>query len=197
MFNVNVSNSQSTIPIENIAFHIKENNVYFKDVNGLFNKFLGSWEYTSGPYYFKMTLTKKEQYQYAIGIRKSIQYTDYIDCHYIYKYNGITIYNFYPNNNLLTSNFSQSGINGYDYVIMNNNKLLLNYDEPSQTSCYRRKGGRLEIEHTYIGQTPKLIWTRTDYDKGLQVKGFECQDGSLPDTSDFQIPANMVLTKVN
>ncbi len=191
----NTIKAQTEVPIENWAYHMKENNVYFKDVNGLFNKFLGTWEYNDGIHYFKITLVKRTKKALgidSIGERylKSIKFSDYIDCYYIYKQNGITIYNFYPANGLLTD-YSGSGINAHTYVVDTQNNLYLDYDEPVSNTCsYRQKSGRLKV--TFINsQLPQLLWTRTDRNKSYPLS-FGCAD-----TSDFKIPAVMTLTKIN
>ncbi|MEZ4793141.1 MAG: DUF6705 family protein [Gelidibacter sp.] len=191
--------SQTVIPIENYFDYDNANNVYFKDVNNTFNKFLGVWESTNGSHYFKITFYKQNKTQVGItddgvNLRTFTQYTDRIYSHFIYKLNGATIYDTYPPAGINPTPF-KSDIDGENYVVINSNKLHLNYQEPSTTGCSRNQTGILEVEFQHVGQnTDQLIWTRTDRNIGLPP--YPCPSGTTPDTSEYQIPANMVLTKI-
>lgn len=197
----NFATAQSPIekPIEQYVDFIAANNVYFKDVNHIFDKFLHTWEYTNGPHYFKITFYKQEQYEFGkmsdgSNAMSITQFSDRIYSHFIYKYNGVVVYDTYPSggDGLNTTDYS-SYIDGT--MIKNTNELFMYYDEPSTTGCTRILTGLLDLKHQYQGQQAQLIWTRTDKKSGYPA--FGCPSGATPDTSDFQIPANMVLTKVN
>lgn len=187
IFGINIANAQTEAPIENWINYVKSKNIYFKDVNNLFNKFLGTWEYNNGNQYFKITFYKQIK-----TFDGNYQYSDRIYSHFLYQYNGNTIYDTYPPGGISATPYF-SYIDGSKHVVVNNNKLLLFYNEPSTTGCDRTKRGEVNLEHQYQGQVPQLIWERTDF----RVGKYDCPQGTTPDTSAFQIPANMTLTKVN
>lgn len=192
--------TQTIIPIQNYFDYNHSDNVYFKDVNNILDKFLGTWEYTDGSHYFKITFYKQEQTQ--IGktsdgrvIYKKVQYSDRIYSQFIYKLNGATIYDTYPPGGLNPTPY-KSDIDGERDVVENSNKLNLSYQEPSTTGCARDKMGMLEVQYQFANHTTdQLIWTRTDRNIGLPP--YPCPSGTTPDTSEYQIPATMVLTKIN
>ena len=171
------------------------NNIYFKDINHIYDKFLGTWEYNSGPYYLKVIITKITKEEQGVSssgrrLRKRKQFFDLIKCDFIYKYSGALVYNVIPPYQVVNGRVVASSISGN--VINNPTQVQLFYDEPSTTSCIRNRDGVLKL--TYISNTvPQIQWERTD--KITQNPESYCPNGQF-DTSEYKIPANLVLTKM-
>lgn len=154
---------------------------YFKDINGTFNKFLGTWIYNQDGHYFRITFFKTENVDYWFSDRQT---EDIVESHYEYKYNGNLIFeNYSTNRTMVSSN-----------ILYNDNFLGFSYLEPSLTSCNKARIGRLKITYSLNSSgLPILIWERVIVP--LTQNPFPCPDNSAPDESDFLVPANMVLTK--
>ena len=191
------ANSQTEVPVEN--WSLDYTNTYFKDINGHFNKFLGTWEYSSSDKYFKIQFYKINKVPASTAYYYTgNQFYDYI-CSFIEykeKQNGewVTVYSTFGTPAFTSTNFSSSTtrskvIRGYA-LINSNNTLILRYTEPTETCRYTRS---LKITYQLqgLGNPPKLFWER---DLGINyVSSRPCDN---VDESPFQIPANMVLTKV-
>ena len=166
-------------------------NIYFKDVNNTFNKFMGTWEYTDGTNYLKVVITKitKLNTTYPNG---QIQFRDILVASYLYKYNGVIVYNTIPPV-IPNPNTRYNYIDGH--IIENSNKVSLDNNESSTTTCPRTKNAEVNLTKllTLSGQPQKIKWERVDL---RESQGFGCDTGNY-DTSDFKIPANMILTKIN
>ncbi|WP_298903838.1 DUF6705 family protein [uncultured Psychroserpens sp.] len=184
--------SQETIvPLENLLGYESEQNevVYFKDVNNLLNKYTGNWIYDDGTHYLKITVTKKEHLpQDFFGKLLNPNYEDNLSIKMIYKLNGVEQYN--------TTSFGATTalINGN--VIESTNKISLEYYEPT-SSCRRQKHANLTLEFNpsnTLGGNGTLGWTRTSRISYVSPNT-ECPDGTLVDSSDFIIPANLVLSR--
>ncbi|TGD59486.1 DUF6705 family protein [Flavobacterium humi] len=189
-------NAQTVKPAEQFLTpeFLKMDNVYFKDVNHVFDKFLGTWEYSNGPYYLKVIITKITKQEQGISNGKRMRtrkhFFDLINCDYIYKYNGVTVYNVIPPYQVVNDSVIASSIDGH--LINNTNQVELSYNEPSTTTCIRNRFGELKL--TYItGAIPKLQWLRTD--KLTSWPESYCTNGQF-DISEYKIPANLVLTKI-
>jgi len=185
--------SQNVIPIENYysSNNMYIDNVYFKDVNNIFNKFVGTWEYNQNGHYFKVVINKLVKVRLYKDM-KTVRFTDKLVCSYIYKFNGVEIYN-------TTIPIGQD-INSARYYIEghtveNNNSLDLFYNEPSSTSCDRTKNAKVNITYLLIrgSLTAKLQWDRVN---SRESQGIGCATDDY-DTSDFKIPSNITLTKIN
>ena len=166
--------SQTIIPIEQ-----RKNNVeidgqtyYYKDVNGVFNKFLGNWKYQDNPTnptkIVEITFYKREMVQSGIG-----GYYDEVFALIKYTENGVVIYDTFPTN--------QPNINTRDYNIFGSslkelNKLNCFYSEPGLGG----KSGRLDLFYENVMGVEKLNW---------KVKTF--RDPNNP----FRMPYNMELIK--
>lgn len=166
-------------------------NIYFKDVNNTFNKFLGTWEYNNDGHYVKVVVSKLIKVDVTFG-RTRRQYRDMLVISYLYKYNGVIVYNTIPPV-IPNPNTRYYYIDGH--IIENSNKVSLDYNEPSTTTCSRTKNAEVNLTKllTFIGQPEKIKWERVDL---RESQGFGCDTGNY-DTSDFKIPANMILTKIN
>ncbi|CAM4025787.1 DUF6705 domain-containing protein [Flavobacterium antarcticum] len=184
---------QTEIPLKD---YFKSNNmyidnVYFKDVDNSLGKFTGIWEYNSGPYYLKLIMTKliKVDYTSPKGTR---QYRDILVGNYIYKYNGVIVYNTIPIDNL-NLDTRLNYIDGHD--VKDLNTVNLHYNEPSTTSCSRTKRAKINLTYllTLASQPKKMKWERIDW---REIQGIGCATDDY-DTSSFKIPANLILTKIN
>lgn len=187
-------NAQTIKPLEDNSYRFIEDNVYRKDINGVFDKFLGTWEYSNGPYYLKVIITKVEKEEQGVynGVRtnKLKIFEDRINCDYIYKYNGQVVYNVTTPYQVVNGELQASLIGGS--YIENSTSLFLGYSEPTLNPCGRERHGSLTL--TYINNgTPQLTWSRTD--KTLIRPESHCPNG-VYDRSAYQIPANIVLTKI-
>ncbi|SRR5690554_179334 len=182
--------AQVEIPIEqygqnNNMYTIS--NSYFKDINGLLNKYIGTWEYNENGHYFKVQFIKQENYQEVpLNSPSKTKWTsDRIYARFQYKLNGVEIYNTLnlaiPSQSLIYSTAGSFSIQGF--------KLF--YDEPSVSPCGRPLMGRVTLEHSVVNGVEKLTWSRED-----SYSGTFCQQGQVEDNTPFQIPANMILTKI-
>ena len=165
--------------------------IYFKDTNNYFTNFLGEWLYDDGTTYFKVTFIKKER----VRMGPTNTYHDDIACEYLLKVNGTTIYDTYGENSNLNSSSIANYITGSGIYAFRPNEIDLFYSEPPLNGgCHRYASGNLFLEYTPIfGSADELMWTRTN--NQLYGDTTECNDGTQMDTSEFLIPATMVLIK--
>lgn len=153
-------------------------NVYYKDLNNLLNKYVGTWIFDDGTHYFKIQFYKQTYYRETpIGNKKTTIYTDRIIGHYQYKLNGVEIYNITNNDE-----FAHSSSGSY-----RNTGFNIFYDEPTTNSCGRRIMGEVSLIHSINNSVEQLTWNRVDFNGGADCYPF--------DTTPFKTPANMVLTK--
>ena len=190
----NITNAQETIKtlgVDGFPEATDTGDIYYKDVNNYFTNFLGEWLHDDGTTYFKVTFIKMER----VRMGPTNTYHDKLGCEYLLKINGITMYDTYgANSNINTSSIANhiSGTGVYDY---RPNKIDLTYREPPLNGgCHRYASGNLLLEYTStLGSADELIWTRTN--NQLYGDTTECNDGTQMDTSEFLIPATMVLVK--
>lgn len=169
------------------------NNIYFKDINNTYDKFLGTWEYNNGPHNFKAIITKHTKVK--MSYRNHTQYRDIINCDYVYKYNGIVVYSVVQPYQIINGKKIVSSINGH--LIDNQNKLNLSYREPSTTVCERVRDGDLSLTFLPNSSLPQLQWDRTDQlRREVPSSSQRCPSGQF-DASAYKIPANMILNKIN
>ena len=173
--------SQEIIPIEQYYGHFdysREEKFYYKDVNGVYDKFLGTWRYQTLDASFEITFEKVERDD------RGNYFEDYIYGKFKYIRNGQVIYD--------TTSPIQSEDAGY-YIfggmisVSNLNFLKLLYDEPDIGENLDLEG-RLYL--TYNPRTQKLDW---------KVSSRSIPDPLNPEVriSPFKIPVRMTLTKVN
>ncbi|MGH1384319.1 DUF6705 family protein [Kordia sp.] len=154
--------------------------IYFKDVNNTLDKYVGTWKYEDANHFLQIQVTKKEHVSKGVpGLYNNPHFEDYISIDMLYKYNGVTKYTY--QNTLMRGNAIESA-----------NSVELIYNEPSLTSCYRKKQADLLLQYVSSGFNTQLIWTRT---RRLPNGLWKCPDGTEIDNSDFLIPANLTLTK--
>ena len=123
---------------------------YFKYFNGTFNKFLGTWVYSQGNQYFKITFFKTERIADWTSDR---QQEDIVQSNYEYRLNGNIVFESY------TSNLSFVN----SHILYEPNVLGFGYGEPSLTSCSKARYGKLTITYSLNSNNqPILNWNRVD-----------------------------------
>lgn len=166
-------------------------NSYYKDTNNKLQNLVGSWVYDNGSDYFKITFYKEK----VIENEHYNVFGDKLFAKFLYKKDGRIIYDNYGTNSYSRE---QGFINTKPSEIQSN--FVVNYTigfyytEPSTNDCHRRrKVGSLDIIYNN-GNPAKLSWKRTT-DTGY-FRTRPCSNGVEPDDSDFVIPEDMVLTKL-
>ncbi|WP_396151517.1 DUF6705 family protein [Flavobacterium sp.] len=164
-------------PIETFYEPNQPKHVYYKDVNHLLNKYVGSWEYTNGGHYFKITFTKHTAVRETpVANTKITIYTDRLVGNYQYRLNGIDIYNI-NNDDFALSTSGAFAFDGFSIF----------FDEPSSNPCGRRIMGDVNLIYSNTNGVEQINWNRTNIDWGRNC--------NPSDQTPFIIPANMVLTK--
>lgn len=169
--------SQTIIPIEQEKTNVEIDGqtYYYKDVNGVFNKFLGNWKYqdnlTNPTKIVEITFYKREMTSNGFG-----GYDDEIYARIKYTENGIVIYNTFPENQPVLNTRDHNIFGGYFADPYNTNKLNCFYSEPG----FGGKSGRLSLIYENLMGVEKLNW---------KVRTF--RDPNDP----FRMPYNMVLIK--
>jgi hypothetical protein len=188
--------AQTIYPIETYFDHVDEDSVYFKDVNGIFNKFIGTWEFSTATQYFKIKFFKTQNVEELPEFPIRQRYFDKLQSNFQYKEkvngNWVELYNTYPAmGQILFSRWIEGSIPD------NPNTFDLRYNEPYTGSCPRARSETLNIVYSQSGNAQQLSWQRTPNLKTSRELGEPCSDGTPSDTSPYKIPANMVLTKIN
>lgn len=180
------------IPLENEYSVDAKHQDYFKDVNGILDKYIGTWIFDDSTHYLKITFTKAERidmYDLGPGVNDQMNiYTDMLFSKFIYKLNGQTIYD-------TVTNPETSSVLPYicSTSIKNTNEIDLYYNEPTD-ACGRGRTGNLTLTYQtdgLVNPTETLIWIRTSN----SPRSTRCHDGSPMDNSDYIIPTNMTLVK--
>lgn len=144
---------------------------YFKDINGHFNKFIGTWNWQDSPTnptkVLEITFYKVENYDTGGS------FEDRLSSSYTYYENGIEIYN------------TTNGVFGGRFVFPNNlNKLRLTYIEPNPATFGFTYNFVIEyLPSTTLPGMPQLKW---DVEVVLEV----AENAELP-----KIPMHIILTK--
>ena len=132
------------------------NNAYYKDINGLLNKFEGTYVYQNGNQLFKLVLIKKEmQFNSRFYQDMIIGGYQYIDA------NGVEIANTLANVTVVYPNQLMHFVNGYN--------LLRNNNRPICSTCF---GGELRLSLTMTSPD------RSTYTKLIIRKMFSLEDNS-------------------
>ena len=194
---VGLYSQETIIPLEErYTNELPFSNLYFKDVTGYLNKYIGTWEYSSSSVYLKVKFYKMPHAKGGFGTYEDI-FEDELRSYILYKVleNGtwITKYNTFAVALITDDDANSRSIRGnfktYD------DKLSLSYTEPT-THCRRRKAASLDLKVFDENGIGKLKWDRK-MPRNNRIGDGVCPDGTLWDESDFIIPANMILTKVN
>jgi len=171
------------IPIEDYyGDNSKINNAYFKDVNGLLDKYVGTWEYNQNGHYFRIQFYKRIANQTPTGLSVKMKFKwDRIYGFFQYKLNGMEIYN----TRLMSDPFVYSDSGSFFMEEFN-----LHYEEPSTSPCGRSIAGKVTLEYSNENGIEKLNWSRED-----RRFGPFCETGQTEDETPFQVPADMILIK--
>lgn len=191
------ANAQETLivplmgtPSTDIDNHI----IYYKDTNNVLNKYLGNWVYDNGTDYLKITFTK----DLHVACCNNSMFNDEISGKFLYKKNGVTIYDTYTSDSakyIKGSGVAQKILsNG---TIEFTNDVTLTYSEPvTNRSCDRIRIAELNLLYIHNGigtLDDQLNWVRVN--NVIEGGTSECENGTLKDASEFQIPSNIILTK--
>ena len=172
--------AQEIIPLEQKGSHDYNNpeKVYYKDVNHVFDKFLGTWRYETSDESFEITFEKVEKDD------RGSYFKDFLITKFKYLINGRVIFD-------TTSPIQPTDAGYYIFGGMittsNLNKVRLLYNEPAIDENLDFDG-RLYL--TYSPRTQKLDW---------KVSSRSIPDPLNPEVriSPFKIPVRMTLTRVN
>lgn len=161
-------------------------NTYYKDTNNELQKFVGTWIYDNGKYYFRITFFKKK----VIKNKKNKVYVDVLFTKFIYKNRGRIIYDNYGINDYgqyqELVNTNPSSLKSFFFL---NDTLTFYYNEPGN---YRRQRNQT-LHITYSPDTvSKLYWKRTTNPKQMYGR-LNCMNGLTFDNFDLVIPTDMVL----
>lgn len=175
-----ISAQETIIPLENQHTTAPPPNqiVYYKDVNNVLNKYVGTWKYENGTHSLTIQITKEEHASKGFGSYNDPNFEDNIVIKVFYKLNGVTKYTYQMGamwgNNILTSN-----------------KIDIIYEEPTTTICPRKKQADLLLEFIPNGLSSQLKWER----KNRLPREGKCDENTEYDSADFLIPENLTLTK--
>ncbi len=190
--------SQEIIPIEN-EFDTDDDRGYFKDVNGVLDKFTGEWEFTDATHYFKIKFYKIEYVNYPSWNGNYI--FDELRSFMLYKElqggNWVTIYNTYPASysatDLANQNFNNfTSIRG-NTTWHNDNKVTLFYYEPSPT-CSRINEQELILIYSSSSGSPQLNWQLGSINGSSIVEPCSLETGNP--IYQYKIPNQMTLNKL-
>lgn len=142
--------AQNIIPLEQqLNYTPSQNgkNYYYKDVNGVLNKFLGNWRYQVGTEVVDISIFKDENESYGR------YHKDDIYVQFKYTKNGVILIN-----TLNNSGYNHLIFDGHFKKSENINQIHILYIEPGQT-----EGNRQWLDIEYIESTtgPKLHWIAT------------------------------------
>ncbi len=156
---------------------------YFKDLNDTYDKFTGTWTYVQNDTSLKVTFFKREKLRVPGGANT---WKDELGAFIELK----------VENQVIFETYSEGRISIHSIGLDNQNQMEFSYGEPSLNSCYKYLRGILSITFSVnsTNNLPQLSWERTN-DAPRQLSKLPCDDGTLPDMTGFQIPANLVLTK--
>jgi len=176
-----LSFSQTVVNLETQAEYSLSDKAgaYFKDVNGVLNKFLGTWRYQNTPNnptkVFEITFYKTSMK--SVG---GMYTTDVLTSRFKYIENGVTVYN-------TTLSGRDNYITGSSIFSADLSKISLMYYEPNINNLPTKEipHGDLALTYQLNSQSlPTLNW---------RITYFEGESTSVP----FRIPVKMVLNKVN
>lgn len=184
-----MSYSQEIIPVEDKFNYnpFEQPKKYYKDVNGVFNKFIGTWKWqnttTNPTKTFEITF-----YKYEMRDQGGISFTDELYSKFKYIVDGQIIYDTYQNDyggHISGSIIYQSlDLNAPKGSLIDYNFMELHYSEPIIDGRPLRKNprGDLFIEYKNQNSVEKLNWN---------VSFFLDQYNNIP----FRIPVTMELIK--
>ena len=164
---------ETIIPIEERQYTDDTNgHYYFKDINNVLDKFVGTWKYETTDESLEITFYKVFHESYGND------FTDELDCDFIYIKNGITV-------------FDTNTINPDDKYfitggsIRNSTKINLVYSEPTSPRDWRASL-ILDYIPAALGAPEKLDWF---------VKTFAKKTVNGEKVYPFEIPYSLILEK--
>ena len=170
------ANAQFNIPVEQMQTYLlnrTSNYHYFKDINGVFNKFVGNWRYENGTDLVEISIYKAE-YREG-GIVNS--FDDELNIEFKFTQNGAVIFNTFGENRTYY-------ISGLRFQIPSNtNKYRLLYLEPTQKPLKAYQYVDIEYIPNTSGGQPQLNWDVSSDPKSVSY---------IPPI----MPLNMVFTKL-
>jgi len=179
-------------PIENWDNEDADQDIgYFKDINGHFDKFIGTWEYNGSDKYLKIQFYKVEKISIWDNLFFDMLFS-FVE--YKEKQNGqwITIYNTFGTPPVDVFNYDDHYSEIEGGTVINPNFIFLNYAEPLSEEC-KKMQGTLDLKYQAGSNPPQLILERDPEvlitDISIECIGIEREP--------FKIPANLVLTKIN
>lgn len=171
---------QTIVPIEQRKNTDETNGTvyYFKDVNGVFNKFLGNWKYqdqlTNPTKVVEITFYKREMVKTGFN-----GFQDEIYARIKYIENGVVIYNTFPSLQPALNKRDHNIVGGSFFNPNNTNLLKMGYySEPGLGG----ETGQLKLEYSNLNNIEKLDW---------EIITFREQNGEIP----FRLPYGMTLVK--
>ncbi|WP_395062244.1 DUF6705 family protein [Flavobacterium sp.] len=167
-------NAQTTTPVEQMMTFIRNNNEqnhYFKDVNGVFDKFIGNWKYETATEKVELLIVKVEM------VNGQNYYEDVINILFKYTKNNVVIFD------TISSNINYYIFGEGFWEIDNFNKHHFRYWEPNQDRFGIYQTVDIEYIPVNVGQ-PQLNW----------VAKYEPKDSYT--ASPPEMPMNMVFTKL-
>ena len=146
---------------------------YFKDVNNVLDKFVGTWKYETANESLEITFYKVLHETY------SNNFMDQLDCNFIYIKNGITVFD----TNTVIDPEEKYFITGA--YLRGLNKIQLDYSEPTSPRDWRASL-ILDYIPAELGEPEKLDWF---------VKTFAKKTVNGQKVYPFEIPYNLQLIK--
>ena len=177
------------------------NGVYYKDTQGYFNQYIGTWLYTDGTTSLKVTFQKK------YFIKQNTKGTYFIDAlvgEYEYIVNGVTIFNTLSNLNVNYNTpydyhlFDDIRIPNYDscyQCTVPRQRLRMRYDEPTNDNM-PLSGTFVMHTITQNGQVKLYVNFANDYAMGMN---WSKTNPDLPaNTTQLTLPEGIyIFNKVN
>ena len=185
----------NVIPLEQFSVEAISLNDYYKDINGVLDKFVGTWIYDDGITYFKVVIQKEERISAINDWDNTPIYFDQLVGNFELRLNGLTIYN------TLNSTDNYPINDGYRITNLNR-KIKLFYSETDNNytdSFYNTFGMyRSTLSLTYqpdlSNNVDQLLWNRITFNGKEPIDTSNYLIGQQ-DSTPYQIPPNMLLTK--
>ena len=183
------------IPLEQFSVNSISLHDYYKDVNGVLDKFVGTWIYDDGVTYFKVVFQKKERKSAINDWNNTPIYFDQLVANFELRLNELTVYN-----NLSSTDIHP--INDGHRVFNLNRKIKLFYSESDNnyTDAYYNNFGlyRSTLSLTYqpdlSNNLDQLLWNRITFNGKEPIDTSNYLIGQQ-DSTPYQVPPNLLLTK--
>ena len=168
---------------------------YYKDINGFFDQYIGTWLYSNDGNSFKITFVKKLMFYNVTGPKN--YYEDYLIGEYQYIENGVEKVNTLSNlNNSFTditdyNLYSQARIFKSTYPLCpecgeDERRLLLNFNEPSRRNIWNGISNDFVIRKFTENGVTKLKVQFVYTGNGLE--SLNTMDGPPANINSFSVP---------